>query len=420
MLPEVISNSLASLQQRRLRYAKSAFIEFNPDGIPVHSRFANSAIKVNKRFAYEQVLPIINQPQDQTGKVPAGIRQLLCDMRELAMLLRQRRFKQGALDMAIPEIKLEFDKQGRVSGASEQAHDESHQMIEEFMLAANIAVATELSDRGIPFLRRAHGEPSPTKLKAFAEFAAVLGHRLKNPQSRRELRELLQRVKGQPEERALNYALLRSLKQAEYTPLEVGHYALAAQNYCHFTSPIRRYPDLMVHRLIDALLTGHRSKRGASGEELLRMGHHCSTTERQAQRAERELTSLKLLAHLETKIGEELDAIISGVDRFGFFAQGVELPAEGLVHISTLAENDTYDYDRAAMSLVGRRTGEQFRLGDPVRIKVVRVDVDRRQVDFRLVRGTGKTKQKKTPAGKQRTAKSPSSRKSTAKKSRRR
>jgi ribonuclease R len=336
------------------------------------------------------------------------------------MLLRRRRFQHGALDMAIPEIKLEFDAEGRVSGAAEAVHDESHQIIEEFMLAANIAVATELSDRGIPFPRRVHGEPSPIKLREFAEFAAVLGHRLKKPQSRIELRELLQRVKARPEERALNYALLRSMKQAEYSPLDVGHYALAEQNYCHFTSPIRRYPDLMVHRLLDALITEKPAKAGFGSEELLRLSRHCSMTERQAQKAERELTSLKLLAYLESRIGEELDAVISGVDRYGFFARGVELPAEGLVHISTLSETDVYDYDRPSMSLVGRRSGEQFRLGDPVRVSVVRVDVDRREVDFRLVRKTtGGRRQPKRPAGRRR-AESGSPRKAGPKKTRRR
>jgi ribonuclease R len=384
MLPEVISNGLASLQERRVRYTKSAFIEFTSEGIPVSTRFANTAIKATKRFAYEQVLPVIRDPE-RHKHVPAPVRKLLCDMHELAMLLRRRRFQKGAYDLELPEIKLDFDKDGRVTGAHEVGHDESHQIIEEFMLAANIAVATELADRGITFLRRAHGDPSETKVRAFAEFAAGLGYPLRNPQSRKELQALLKRVRGEPTERAVHYALLRSMKQAEYTPLVLGHYALAEDSYCHFTSPIRRYPDLTVHRWLDALLTGNRTYRGSAGEELLRLGKHCSTTERRAAEAERELVSMKLLAYLETRIGMEMDAIVTGVERFGLFCRGVELPAEGLVHISTLSAGDYYDYDRAGMCLVSRQKGEKFRLGDPVRVSVVRVDVDRRELDLRLV-----------------------------------
>ncbi|REJ85979.1 MAG: ribonuclease R [Planctomycetota bacterium] len=386
MLPEVLSNSLASLQEKRVRFAKSVFIEYTAEGIPVHTRFARSAIKVNKRFAYEQVLPIIEGDGPQRGDVPAKIRKLLTEMHELAMLLRGRRFSAGAMNLDLPEIKLEFDNEGRVSGAHETVHDESHQLIEEFMLAANIAVATELTDRGIEFLRRTHGEPSEKKMQAFAEFAKVLGYKIKNPQSKPELQRLLEQAKGTPEERAIHYGLLRSFKQAVYSPLDTGHYALAVQNYCHFTSPIRRYPDLTIHRWIDALLLENKTYRGPSGEELMRLGRQCSTNERRAADAERELTNIKLLAYLETRIDSEWDAVITGVDRYGFFARGIELPAEGLVHVSTLSNIDYYEYDRDAHSLVGRRTGERFRLGDRVRVRVAHVDVGRRQLDFRLVR----------------------------------
>ena len=208
------------------------------------------------------------------------------------MILRKRRFAQGSINLELPEIKLDFDKDGRVSGAHEQLHDESHQIVEEFMLAANVAVATSLSDKGIDFMRRVHGDPSEAKMQAFAEFVESLGFKLKNPQSRPELQQLIDRVSGQPHERAVNYALLRSFKQAEYSPFDLGHYALAVQNYCHFTSPIRRYPDLTVHRWIDALLTGNRTYRGSSGEELLRLSRQCSATERRAASAERELINV--------------------------------------------------------------------------------------------------------------------------------
>lgn len=391
MLPEVLSNALASLQEKRVRFTKSCFIEYTPDGLPVHTRFANSAIRVNKRLAYEHVLPIINSEEPKRVQIPAKVRKLLAEMHELAMILRKRRFAQGSINLELPEIKLDFDKDGRVSGAHEQLHDESHQIVEEFMLAANVAVATSLSDKGIDFMRRVHGDPSEAKMQAFAEFVESLGFKLKNPQSRPELQQLIDRVSGQPHERAVNYALLRSFKQAEYSPFDMGHYALAVQNYCHFTSPIRRYPDLTIHRWIDALLTGNRTYRGPSGEELLRLSRQCSTTERRAASAERELINVKLLAYLETRVDTEMDAIITGVDRFGFFCRGFELPAEGLVHISTISSGDYFDYDRAAQSLIGRRSGEVFRLGDRVRVKVAHVDADRRQLDFRLVRHDKRT-----------------------------
>lgn len=389
MLPEVISNGLASLQEKRVRLTKSAFIEYTPDGIPVHTRFANSAIKVAKRFAYEEVLPIIAEGERHRGKVPAKIRQLLTQMHELAMILRRRRIRRGYLELDMPETKLEFDAQQRVVGAHETHHDESHQLIEEFMLAANIAVAREFADRGIGFMRRTHGQPSPVKLAQLKELVESLGFELRHPESRHDLQRLLEQAAGTPAERAVNFAVLRSMKRAEYSALDGGHYALAEDQYCHFTSPIRRYPDLTIHRLFDLVLAGNRTAASPSGDELLQLARHCSNTERRAADAERELTKLKLLSYLETRLGEELEGTITGIDRYGFFVRGTKLPAEGLVHISSLSDRDYFDYDRGAMSLTGRRSGKVYRLGDRVVVAVARVDVDRRELDLRLVRWLG-------------------------------
>ena len=399
MLPEVISNGLASLQEKKVRFTKSAFIEFTEDGTPVHTRFARTAIQVTKRFAYEQVLPVVREPERFKGKVSAKVRKLLADMYELAMTLRARRFRRGALELDMPEIELEFDKDGRVSGAHESVHDESHQMIEEFMLAANVAVATKMADMDWPFLRRVHGSPTPMKLKAFSEFAAGLGYKMKTAESRSELQKVLAEAKGEPEEYAISYALLRSLKRAEYSPAELGHYALAEDHYCHFTSPIRRYPDLIIHRMMDAIISGNATYAGPGIEGLTKLGLHCSTTERRADSAERELTQMKLLHYLESRIGDELDAIITGVERFGIFCRGTELPAEGLVHISTLAGNEIFDFDRASHSLVGRRSGETYRLGDRVRVSVAHVDVDRRELDMKLVKRLPHTGRRRKAAG---------------------
>lgn len=390
MIPEVISNGLASLQQGKVRYAKTAFIEFTEDGVPVHTELTNSVIRVTRRFAYEQVMPILETPEKHKGKVSAKVLALLQRMHELAMILRKRRFAAGSLQMGLPEVRIDFNKKGEVVGASERHHDESHEIIEEFMLAANVAVAETLTRRQIPFLRRVHSEPDERKLKAFSEFVEALGFELAKYQSRSDLQRLLDDVHNAPEAHAVNYAFLRSLKQAEYSPVEAGHYALAFDDYCHFTSPIRRYPDLTVHRLVDKLCRAKRKPRGMSDVDLLKLGKHCSLTERRAEKAERELTKIKLLTFLKDRIGEELDAVITGVEPFGFFCQGIEIPAEGLVHVSSLAD-DNYQYDQASYSLNGFRAGNQFRLGDRVRVAIARVDVERRSLDYRLIRAAKRT-----------------------------
>ncbi len=405
MLPEVISNGLASLQENRVRYTMSGFIEFSAEGIPVDTRFSQSAIKVTQRFAYEEVMPIINaKPSDVIEGVTPEIRELLCNMHELAMRLRKRRFAKGSLELDMPEVRLDFDPDGKVTGAHETEHDESHQVIEEFMLAANIAVAMKLNDLSIGFLRRAHADPAEAKLKALSEFVGILGFELEQYQSKKHLQALLREVKGTPEERAVNYAFLRSLKQAEYTPMDMGHYALAEDHYCHFTSPIRRYPDLHIHRLIASLVCKNVTYRGGSEEDLIRLGHHCSTTARRAEKAERELTKMKLLSYFEDRIGEKIEAVITGVERFGFFCRGVEIPAEGLVHISTIPGNDYYEFDRQAMALVGKHQGAMIRLGDHVLVEITHVDLDRRELNFKLLTHTAA----KPPAKKKATKKKPS------------
>ena len=408
MLPEIISNGLASLQKGRVRYTKSAFIEFDPQGVPLHTELAESAIRVSRRLTYGEVLPIIHDAKTRKIRVSSKVRSLLARMYELAMILRRRRLEQGALELNLREVKIDLDADGRVIGAHETEHDESHQIIEEFMLAANIAVATELADRDIAFLRRIHPDPDLQKLKAFSQFVEVLGYSLDRPQSRPDLQKLLESVHGRPEERAVNYALLRSLKQAEYSPAEIGHYALAAANYCHFTSPIRRYPDLTIHRLVEKVLTSKRRVRSQNEIELTKLGQHCSTTERRAASAERELTKVKLLTLMADRIGEEMDAIITGVERFGLFCQGIDIPAEGMIHISALDRGDSFYHDTTAFSLIGRRSGKQYRLGDPIRVRIAHVDIDRRELDFQPVpdddkrakggRGRKTSKQKKSAA----------------------
>jgi ribonuclease R len=383
MFPEIISNHLASLQQGRLRYVKTAIIDFTPEGQRTEVRFANGAIRVGRRFTYEQALAILESPSPPAPEVcEPELYEMLLRMRELAMVLRQRRRRRGALELVMPEVELEYDAEGRVTGGHFRSHDVSHQIIEEFMLAANEAVAEHLTSLGTAFLRRIHPDPDAHKLEAFADFARSLGYKMSSYLDRFALQRVLERSAGRPDVHAVHYALLRSLKQAAYSPEREGHYALASNDYCHFTSPIRRYPDLTVHRLLQQWLRTGRA--GSDPAELVALGDHCSKMERRAEMAERELVKLKLLAYLDDRLGMELDAVITGVADYGFFAQAETLPVEGLVHISTLPD-DYYNFIAAEHSLTGRRTGRRYRLGDKVRVKVVHVDLQRRQLDFRIV-----------------------------------
>jgi ribonuclease R len=381
MIPEIISNGLASLQQGRVRYVQSALLDFTAAGQKTHSRFAHAAVRVRRRFSYDEVMAILDDPEGKGSKEDPDVLTLLLRMHQLALTLRRRRLKRGAIELNMPEAKLDLDEQGRVTGAHFVKSDVSHQIIEEFMLAANEAVAGHLASLGVPFLRRVHPPPEPTKLEAFAEFARSLGYKLERHVDRFALQRVLEKSAEKPDAHAVHYALLRSLKQAAYSPMEEEHYALASSSYCHFTSPIRRYPDLTVHRLIGRWLKTGRARSDET--ELAVLGEHCSKTERRADMAERELIKVKLLSYLHERIGLEMEVIITGVAEYGFFAQAEMLPVEGLVHISTLTD-DYYYFEEATHSLVGRRTKRRYRLGDKVRAHVVRVDLQRRQLDLRV------------------------------------
>jgi ribonuclease R len=266
-------------------------------------------------------------------------------------------------------------------GAQYSSQDEAHALIEEFMLTANEAVAQKLQDEKILFLRRVHENPDPLKLHSFAEFVRSLGLRMEDETSRFELQRIAREVAGRPEALAIHYALLRSMKEAVYSPSQEGHYALASPCYCHFTSPIRRYPDLTIHRLLDNLI--RYGKAGSGQAELVVLGEHCSFTERRAQKAERELVKVKLLEFLKDKVGQTLDMIITGVEEFGIFAQAKTIPAEGLIHIRTMSD-DYYMHDAVTHTLTGRREGRLYRLGMEIRCVITKVDLDQRQLDLRL------------------------------------
>ncbi|MFM7070231.1 MAG: ribonuclease R family protein [Planctomycetota bacterium] len=399
MLPEPISNHLASLQPGQTRFSRTAWIEFTAEGVPVHAEVRRSAIRSCRRFTYEEVDEYLAAPEEWRAKLEPSVHALLERMHTLAMLLRSRRLEHGAIELSLPEVKLELSRAGRVVGARLERNTASHQIIEEFMLAANQAVATLLHDRGVPCLRRIHESPDPRKLQALTRFCRELGFDCDSLESRFEIKRILAVVEGQPAARAVNFAVLKSFPKARYGPDEEGHFALHFQHYAHFTSPIRRYPDLAVHRLFDQLEAGQRPRE--SFDALMALGEHCSEREQRAERAERELIKVKLLTHLAERIGERMAAVITGVEPFGLFAQGVELPAEGLVSISSLLD-DMYDYDADSHSLTGRRAGNRFQLGDPIQVEIARVDVDRRTLEFRVVdrfRRGGESRSRETRYG---------------------
>ncbi|MFP6675878.1 MAG: ribonuclease R, partial [Pirellulaceae bacterium] len=387
MLPEIISNHLSSLQPQQPRYAKTVWIEFTETGVPVHSEVQRSVILSDHRFCYEDVDELLADAETWRAKIDPPLVDLVLRMHRLAMLLRQRREKNGALELHLPETKIDLDKEGQAVGAHQVEQTESHQVIEEFMLAANEAVALQLADKELYFLRRIHESPTPNRLLELTQFARELGFTCENLANRFETQKVLQESVGHPAERAINLAVLRSMQKAVYSPRQEGHYALNSDNYCHFTSPIRRYPDLVIHRMFDDLLRGKRPRSNFG--QLATMGDHCSDRERRAEKAERELVKLKLLGLLAQQIGTVMQAVITGVEDFGLFAQCVDLPIDGFLALDALPR-DRYYFDASAHLLWGHGEQNQFRLGDAIAVEVARVDFDRRELTLKLtgVRGT--------------------------------
>ena len=383
MIPEIISNHLASLQPQKQRYAKTVEIVFLDDLTITHTEVHNSVIRSDLRLNYDQVDQFLNSPklfEDQWSK---GIPELVTRMHQLAMGLRKNRFQRGSLSMDLPDVKLDLDKSGKVKGAFRIEHTESHQIIEEFMLAANQGVATWLNDQKLNFLRRIHPAPDRRKLRQLENFVKDLGIATDSLESRFEIQRVLNAVGGSPLEDAVNFAVLKSMSKAVYAPDPEGHFALDMHHYCHFTSPIRRYPDLTVHRLVDNILAG-KSTPDAPYASLLKLGHHCSDTERNAALAERELIHLKLLHFLKKHIGESMEAVVSRVFADGIHARCSKLPVDGFIPASQLP-NDHYRFERRGQMLIGHRDGNRFRLGDQLTVKISKVDLQNRQLFFDLV-----------------------------------
>ncbi len=376
MLPELISNHLASLQPDRVRLTKTVLMELTPTGTVLHQEVFNSAIHNDRRLTYEQVDQFLDNRENWRDRLSSAIFELLGDMHQLAMVLRENRTRDGALELNLPEIKVDLDKTGKVRGARITEHTESHQIIEEFMLAANRSVATWLDDLEIPFLRRVHAPPERRKLQKLTDFVRDLGVHCDSLESRFEIQRVLEQVRGKPTEYAANYAILKSMSKAVYQPEMEQHYALKFHHYCHFTSPIRRFPDLQVHRTVERLLQKHQPA-GDPIPVLVTLGHHCSDKEQNAEWAEREVVKIKLLHFLNKRLGETMPGVISGLTPEGFYVRGTKFPAEGFVPIKALPP-DRYRFEKRGHVLEGFRSGNRFRLGDELTVRIDKVDLARR------------------------------------------
>ncbi|HMP78125.1 MAG TPA: ribonuclease R [Pirellulaceae bacterium] len=387
MLPEIISNNLASLQPHQPRLAMTVEIELTDDGGVIAEEWCRTLICSAHRFNYEEIDDYLANDKPWRKTLTADVFRLVRDMHTLAMKMRARRMKRGAIDLVLPEVAIDLDDDGRVAGAHVEVNTESHQVIEEFMLAANEAVARKLQDRGQVYLRRVHAPPNERRLRELTEFVRHLGIECESLESRFEIRRVLELSRRLPVQHAVHYAVLRSMQKAVYSPRELGHYALASDAYCHFTSPIRRYPDLVIHRMVGDLID--RKQPRADFEKLVQIGQHCSEREQRAEQAERELIKLKLLNYLAQRSGLELDGVITGVESYGLFVQGLDLPAEGLVPIESLPV-DRYTYDPVGRCLTGFRAGNEYRLGDRLRVVVAQVDLDRRNLQYHVVQPGGK------------------------------
>lgn len=379
MLPEQLSNGVCSLNPGVDRLTHSVFIEFDKTGRAKNTRFARSVIRSAHRLTYKQAYAILKSPPgDELGE-------RLHVAWNLASLLRRRRFEQGSLDLDFPEVKVHVDPNGKPVKLERVENDESHQLIEEFMLAANEAVAREMRHRQIPTIYRVHEDPDPEKLADYREVILSHNYKVGDLTQRKELQRFLASIRGKPEEQTLKIGLLKSLKRARYAPEPLGHYGLAKANYLHFTSPIRRYADLVAHR---GLAERNEKKRaGTDMGQIASMAEHISSTERNAAEAEIDAVRMKKLEFFQQQLDKRdpqvFRARIVDVRNYGLVIELPDVLTTGLIHVSSLAD-DFYVFEPTRHRLIGRRSRTTFAVGDELRVFVSRVDPFKRQIDFVL------------------------------------
>lgn len=396
MLPVELSTEQCSLQPNQDRLVLSALLEIDPSGDVVSQEFCRGVIRSVERMTYTAVYGVL-EGEPALCERYAHLIQRFKWMRELALILNRKRVRRGSIDFDLPEALLEFDQFGEMTGVTRAPRNIAHRLIEEFMLAANEAVASHLESLGVPMLYRIHERPDPKRVLEFEEIATHFGYSLAggpapvrrfrdaeiavdNPRlTSRSYQKLLAKIEGKPEERILSYLMLRSLKQARYSEVNLGHFALAAATYTHFTSPIRRYPDLIVHRVLGAWLDG-----GVYEDDMRSIAESSSETERRAAEAERELVEWKKVKFMIDRVGDEFSGLIISTTRFGFFVELEDLFIEGLVPIDTLP-GDRFAYHENARQIIGQRSRRKFAIGDRVRVRLDRVDEVQKKLQFSLV-----------------------------------
>jgi ribonuclease R len=388
MFPVELATGLCSLNPHVDRLVQSCLMEVDRQGHVVRYELHDGVINSNARMTYTAVNAILTQRDRPTMETYKDLVPMFELMRELFDVLHERRRRRGSIDFDLKEPEVILDDQGVVEEIIAAERNIAHRIIEEFMLLANETVAQHLEDHGVPALFRVHEEPDPLKVEEFEEFVSTLGYSLAAPPNAlrpRHFQRLLDRIHGKPEEKPIAFLMLRTMQKARYDAGNLGHFGLAATSYTHFTSPIRRYPDLVVHRVLRESRRGMSEERKAElVEELPEIARHTSERERRADDAERELVQWKKVRFMADKVGDEFDGYITGVAAFGLFVELVEHFVEGLVHVSTMAD-DYYRFVERAHVLRGENTKKAYRLGDRVRVQVVRVDMERRQVDLGIV-----------------------------------
>jgi ribonuclease R len=382
MLPERLSNELCSLRPYEDKYTFSAIFQVDKNGKVKEYWLGKTIIRSERRFSYEEVQDIIEGEE-------GDLKEELLLLNAMAQNLRKARFKKGAINFSSQEVRFKLDEKGKPIGIVVKESKEAHQLIEEFMLLANRTVAEYVSgitvkDKPVPFPYRVHDQPDEEKLKVFMMYAGKYGHKfnLGSPEAiAKSFNEMLALAQGKPEQHVLESLGIRTMAKAVYTTENIGHYGLGFEDYCHFTSPIRRYPDVLVHRILQECLENdiHPIK------QLEQQCRHCSDQERRAMEAERAANKYKQVEYLQDHVGEDFEAVVSGVSNFGFWAETVEHKCEGMVSMGDLNTFDDFEVKEGEYAIVGRHTGIRFGIGDKVKIRVASADLDKRQLNYSIL-----------------------------------